>query len=262
MTANTNILWEYRSHQKRTGAPNLLSKDEFEGLGGFISVFGFGPEAAHFVSQTGRTSGIGSFPLYADTLYLDFDDNEEAMERSTKTLYNLGNSFRLYDTGGRGYHIHIPIVPIHRVGLNYYMKKVCADLFPGADLSIFKSTGVIRLPGTYHSKTGKSKVLKAAYTGKVMNIDDHRPKNFVPVKQYYEEDDDQLRYWLLQDITMKVGQGDRNNHAFHIAATCCRLKMPKLEAASMVEDWNREYCCPPLGVNEVKAVLNSVYRRN
>ena len=182
--------YEFRRAKNRSGSPVLLSPDEFTGRAGFISMFGFNDQAEEFIASGRSTAGVDRFPLYSDRLYVEFDDNAAAEDKAINKLKELGYKFCVYHTGNRGHHIHIPITPVERTGLHHYMKAVATAMFKGCDEGIYKATGIIRIPGTVHASTGNKMVKVYEHDGKVMDIDDHRPRSYVPVKRVQEVDKD------------------------------------------------------------------------
>lgn len=256
------IKYEYRSSQGRHGKPDLRTKDEFGGCGGFISVFGFPEQASEYIEELGATRGVGQFPLYMDTLIIEFDDNPRAEKQSIGWLKNNSIQHIVYHTGNRGHHIHIPIKPKTVINLPHYIKSVVRKLFPGADDSIYKPTGVVRLPGTYHSKTRKPMVPISQGGGKILDVDAHRPKGYIPVKPItIDEDPEFLDLMLTRDLNRSVYEGGRNNAGFNIAATSVKLKLDKSVAEDLLTEWNSTRCYPPLRDSEIKTIINSAYRR-
>lgn len=253
--------YEYRATGKRMGAPTLLPKNRFEGLGGFVSLFGFNQEVVDYISHTGATRGIGKFPLYADKLKLDFDNSPEAEKKALNWLREKGIGYILYNTGNRGHHIHIDIEPMERVGLAYYFEAVVKNVFPGADSKIYKPTGVIRLPGTYHAKTGHKMTLIEEYSGKKMRISDHYKLKYVPVKQVGDVDKDMLDFWFTRDLNRDVGEGDRNTHIFNLAATAMRLNIDKDVTIQLIAEWNAKHSHPSVRDSEMLATIKSAYGR-
>lgn len=255
-------LYEYRSTSVRKGAPILLPKEEFQGLSGFISMFGFTEDAAKYIQDTGATRGIGKlFELYADTLKLDFDDAPDAEKRALGWLKENGINHKLYRTGNRGHHIHIDIEPMEMRGLAAFFSSVVASLFPGADINIYKPTGIIRLPGTYHAKTGGKMELVEEYKGSVMNLLSYRRKIPVPIARNHETvDKEQLDYWLTRDLNRSVGKGDRNTHIFSLASTAQKLNLDYNLAVELISNWNQAYCSPPVRGGEMMATIRSAYK--
>ena len=257
----TQLKYEYRATGRRTGKPRLLNKDNFDGLAGFRSLFGFDGPAVDYIESTGATRGIGRYSLYMDLLILDFDDNPEAQEKAKAWLDSNGYSYSTYTTGNRGQHIHIPIEPLHTVGLAPLVKNIVSSVFPGADTSIYKPTGVIRLPGTYHSKTGAKMCLLTKKSGKMMSLLEHKPKGFVPLPKYMEEQDPlQLEAWLIRDLHKYVGDGGRNNHLFNICATAIKLGHDYDTTEELAKMWNSNYADPPIRDGEFFATLRSAFR--
>jgi len=255
-------LYEYRSTSVRKGAPILLPKEEFQDLSGFISLFGFPQDAADYINDTGATRGVGKhFPLYADTLKLDFDDAPDAEKRALGWLKEKGINHRLYRTGNRGHHIHIDIEPMEMKGLSGFFASVVSSLFPGADINIYKPTGIIRLPGTYHAKTGGKMELVEEYKGTIMHLMSYKRAIPVPlIRDNGSVDKEQLDYWLTRDLNKSVGKGDRNTHIFSLAATAQKLELDYNTAVELISNWNQAYCNPPVRGGEMMATIRSAYR--
>ena len=255
------IKYEYRSTGRRTSKPKLLKNYEFRGLAGFRSLFGFSKEAIDHIEYTQATRGVGKFPLYMDTLILDFDDNPLAQEKAKEWLEEKGYGYTTYTTGNRGEHIHIPIEPMQQIGLAPLVKSIVQKLFPGADESIYKPTGVIRLPGTYHSKTGSKMCKLNDIKGTKLRIINYKPEGFAPIPYgLKEQNPEQLEAWLIRDLHKYVGDGGRNNHLFHICATAIRLGYPFETTEELARSWNETYASPSIREGEFFATLKSAYK--
>jgi len=257
----TLIYYEYRPHKKRHGKVDLRTKDRIGGVGGFISVFGYGPATSEMIKDQNGTYGLANTKLNSDLFYLDFDDNDDAYHLSLTTLDTLGVQYKAYHTGGRGYHIHIPIEPIQRVGLGHLMKKIAEEKFPGSDLSLYKTSGMIRIEGTKHVSTGGKKMQVLDKPGKVLNLDSIKLESkFVPTLYTNEESKDALRVKLIKLMESYIDQGGRNNHGFRIAATCRSLELDRDQAEKAVSQWNSRKCNPSMKLAEVSSIINSAYR--
>lgn len=255
-------LYEYRSTSVRKGMPIMLPKEEFIHLNGFISLFGFSQDAVDYILSTGATRGVGKhFALYSDTLKLDFDDAPDAEKRALGWLKERGINHRLYSTGNRGHHIHIDIKPMEMRGLASFFASLVGSLFPGADVNIYKPTGIIRLPGTYHAKTGGKMKLVDEYKGTIMNLLEYKRVIPVPVvRDSGPVDKEQLDYWLTRDLNRSVGKGDRNTHIFSLASTAQKLDLDYNLAVELISGWNQTYCHPPVRGGEMLATIRSAYK--
>lgn len=130
----------------------FLPQDLVTSRTGFRSVFGF-------ETQPISSKGLAQYPVYSDTLFVDFDDGLESpgyLKLITILTYNEFN-FKSYASGSKGVHVHVQIEPMYGLAVPYSQKVFMQGLDVGCDLSIYRPSSLIRLPGTVHDKTGKRK---------------------------------------------------------------------------------------------------------
>lgn len=134
---------------------------------GYASVYMFSEEDASAIRDSGSSAGFARFVVYADTLTLDLDKGDRQLKRVREAL--IGYAYSVYESGGKGYHVVIPLTEM-MVGKSvpYSQKKWVEALNVEADLSLYQSGHIIALPGRRHPKSGKRKVLVDVVQGKLL----------------------------------------------------------------------------------------------
>ena len=256
----TNIVlkYEHRMHQKRHGAIKLLSRAEADMKSGFRSIFGLGPDAVKQIELQGNGTNLGQFPLFCDNLILDFDNNEAAENRAEKKFVDRGFAYTKYFTGNRGHHFHIKIKPLYKVGLAPMFRAFTETHFPGVDSGVYKPLGMIRIPGTRHSKTGK-RMIKVTEAGSLtMDMEAMMPKGFAPTLET-EYDPANLELRMMGLLTRTVHEGKRHTIGWSIAKLAKELDIERPWITKRLEDWNTSFCTPPMGDSELYGIIRRTY---
>ena len=255
------IYYEYRPSVQRAGAPRLISAEQVDNVTGFVSVYGFDEQGKQFIEENRSTRGIQGNTLYSNVLYIDIDDDDAYAKEVEKRLDAADLGYWMYNTGGRGYHFHIPIVPM--VGRDVAYKQRCwvKHYFPGADDSLHKTTGVIRTPGTFHEKNpGKFKQLVKRQEGQILEIN-LRDVPAQATKRLKTDDEDYDNDAILDDLLMTpVRSGSRNNELYKRGFFCKEVGYTVEEATNILQVFNRTFTFPPLREDEVYRIARSVYR--
>jgi hypothetical protein len=255
------IYREYRPGVRRTGPIMLMTADEIYGRSGFISVYGFDEETAKDMRDKGGSYGLRHATLYSSCLFVDVDDNDLAAAEIERTLVGRQIKFDKYHTGGRGWHFHIYIAEMIGKDVVYRQRRWVQQNCPGADLSLYKSSGIIRLPGTYHSKNpGKRKELISQHDGDILEI---TTKGLPPVIGNYgispEAHDDTEA--ILDDLLMRrLGSGGRNDGVYKLAMLFNKLDYGLEYTLNILTKYNATMVCPALGHAELASVIKSAYR--
>ena len=124
---------------------------------GFRSVYGFHPDHAKEISKRGNSKGFSEYPCFADELFIDIDTGDEGREKAEALVQKAGLKYKLYSSGGKGYHIVIPCKPIYSFNVPYSQKKFVESLGITPDESIYRFSGIISLEGRIHRKTKQPK---------------------------------------------------------------------------------------------------------
>ena len=258
------ILYEVRSTSQRLVYPiKLVTADELQFYTGFQSQYGYPEQTAEVIRRQSGTFDLAGQPLYADMLFIDFDDNPEAAHECQQTLIDRHVGFTMWDTGGRGFHFHIPHQPLVSSELPTWHKEYVREHFPHADWKIYKTSAVIRLPGTYHAKhPGKFKKLVYTGLGNLLHLPPAVAAGFKPTAGVAGDVETAERV-LDNLVLMTVGKSTvgRNNHLFKIAAACKDTGRPSDVALDICLMWNQTNSIPPLTYTEVENTVASAYRR-
>jgi len=255
------IKYEYRSQLIRFGAPHLLPNGVAQSIVGFSSVYGFPEETATCITTIESIKGIQGLPLYSDTLYLDID-NSEFIPEVEAVLRNKGVGFSKYTTGNRGCHFHVPCEPVISPILPSIHKAFVENWFPGADLSLYKYSGIIRNVGTWHIKNpGRRKELLEEVPGKLLVLDILPPKNRSKTFLVYEElDDTEADFQLGCMLLRNISEGKRNNTLFMMAFLAKTAGYDTEEATDILWGYNCSHVSPPIECQEFKTIIKSCYR--
>jgi hypothetical protein len=148
-----------------------VSDIDFKTLRGFRSVYLYGQEAYNQIIEQQAVRNLSQFPVYSDTLFVDFDDGENSKDQFAKILETSGHGYDMYFSGKKGYHFHVPIEPMWGASVPYSQKMWVSSLgIESVDTSIYRHTGLFRLPGTIHQSTGKKKELIKSFEGRKVEI--------------------------------------------------------------------------------------------
>lgn len=130
---------------------------------GFRSVYGF-------LDKPKSSKGLIDLPVISDTLFLDFDTGFQDANVMAHKLRTDNISFFAYTSGSKGVHIEIPIVSMTGVLVPYSQECFVKREFMNADLSLYRASSLIRLPGTKHAKTGNIKSPIDVFIGNKLSI--------------------------------------------------------------------------------------------
>lgn len=258
-----NVLYEYRPGLKRMGPPKLLSKNALTSVVGFTSVFGFPDYAQEHIKSSKSTANMHNVDLYCDLLYLDFDNDPDAEDKAEQWLNSEGIKYNIYHTGNRGKHFHIPIKPLSGRGLPYKLKQWVASYFPNADLSIYKPSGIIRLPNTPHIKNpGSFKKCINRYDGVLLDIDKYETNTTFEFNAHHHDDDldpQEIAEKVLLYVFQLVSEGGRNEHLNKIIWACKNGNLDRETCEKFVTFWNNNYCIPKQNDNECQYRIQRMY---
>jgi hypothetical protein len=127
---------------------------------GYRSVFSWSLEDANLAYSAGTVKVLKDKPAFADTIFVDFDNNEKGAMGFKETLDDQDFLYEMYTSGGRSIHFHIPMVPQYDIRTPHSVRKFMENFKQfGYDPSVYNYCSLFRLPGTTHEKTGKPKQL-------------------------------------------------------------------------------------------------------
>jgi hypothetical protein len=252
---------EVRAGLRRNGPPRLVPLDEVGKHQGFRSVFAYEGEVAEYIRESKSTSGLRGLPVYADTLFVDFDNGPADV--LIALLQDRGIGYQLWHSGGRSQHLHIPIEPISGVWVPSALKRWMKKNAPGADLSFYHPAGMYRLPGTYHAKNvGQRKHLLDQRSGdKLVIHEPPTPQLHVPTAT----DSDFNVADLYAHSLISAAPGERQPRAWFLATKAFELGWDMEQVLEHLRWWNDTQCDPPHSdsvlVRQAQSALQQLHYR-
>jgi hypothetical protein len=248
---------EIRPALKRVGPPVLVPENLAESFTGFRSVFSFPKEVVKSINDAGNMAGLGDKTINCNTLFLDFDSNPKAEAEAETWLMDHKIGFEEYFTGNRGKHYHVPIEPISGHDTVANIKRFVRGVFPDADESIYKASGIFRLPGTYHEKNpGERKRLIQTVRGNTLRVESKEafPMPLVAVESTLTSNEQ-----FLAALFRPIGEGGRNTKFFVLGCLAKDIGLTLDEAYDVALNYNATNCWPPLEASEVFSATRSAY---
>jgi len=239
--------------------PALIPIDELTTQTGFRSMYMFSEEMKNHIEAIGNMSNLQHWSVTSDTLFVDFDDNQEAADKMIADMAPY--DFTAWHSGGRSIHLHIPIKEMSGRAVPNLQKQWMKENYPLADLSIYKTVGIYRLPGTYHVKYpgNQKELIQENITGKNLEID-VKIKPPISLPGYVFEEDKDYNEWLDSLLFFYTKSGGRNNQASLITYVSKKAGKTKEQARELLNLWNNAYCRPPLDNSELGNILERKWR--
>lgn len=245
---------EVRSTVRRLGPPKLVLLSDVLKYRGFRTIVGYDAKSAENICITGTTQGLQGKEVYADTLFMDFDNHDPIEFRQWLQQSEL--SYEEYHSGGRSVHFHIPIVPVFSDWITIAMKFWVKKHAPTADISFYHNAGLYRLPGTYHAKyPGQYKRLIAAKAGTELLL---TRAGVVSLPHAVVTKGPEAFFAML---SQRKTEGQRQPFLWRLAVVGLEAG---LTLSQVIEDalwWNERYCDPPHPPHIVQQQCESAYRR-
>lgn len=259
------IKYEYRRSLKRSGKPILKTKEECLKGQGFISTYGYPEEVQKVIEENKGTYGLQGMSVVSDLIYIDIDDNPEAAALTDLVLMDMGISYTMYLSGSPdSFHFHIPIVRMEGPNVPAIHKQWVLENFKGVDESIYRTSGIIRISGTYHKKhPGNFKYPVDTTTGKILDLTDYKKKSECVIPKFtmkVEVDKEMLESRFNQMLFTRDYSDSRNGYVFRLAAMAKDIGFSFDEALEKIEIYNDLMVDPQLKHGELRATVNSAYR--
>jgi hypothetical protein len=226
---------EIRPGLKRSGKINLVPTNRVSFYRGFRSVYAFDDATRDLILDTNSTANLRGTAVYADTLFTDFDDHNPVDFRDFLVKSGLGYSE--WYSGGRSYHFHIRLHPLCEVWLPQACKTWVRQHAPTADLSFYSTSGMYRLPGTFHSKyPGQSKQCLNFYDGTSLVLEAPEiPSSTHPFVGKVPGDTD---FWVLLHYPKPPGQ--RTSYIWLLGTTAAEAGIGLADACRNILVWNSQ----------------------
>jgi hypothetical protein len=213
------------------------------------------------IKEQGGTFGLSSMPLYTDRVILDFDDAPEDYERSVAYCLKQDWDFDAYLTGNRGHHIHIYVVPYSEPGVHIRSATWASAHFKGYDDTMFKCSGVTRIPGTHHSKTGRKMVrVDGSRSGVTPDIRDAKLSIPTVAHNLGEDTNEDRRVIFSLMLNKRIRKGGRNEYAFKLAACGLDSGVDPKDLQMLLEYWAVTNARPIMSATEVKTIVDSAQK--
>lgn len=138
---------------------------------GYASVYCFKEQDAKEIIASQSSAGLSRYEVFTDTLTLDLDNGPAQLTYVQELLQLRGLGYSVFESGGKGYHVVIPLYQMMRgTNVPYSQRKWVEELDVGADLSLYQAGHIISLPGRLHPKTGKRKALISSQPGGLLSL--------------------------------------------------------------------------------------------
>lgn len=228
---------------------------EVENFLGFRSVYMFGDAAYNQIKEQNAVRSLSKFPVYSDTLFVDFDDGDASIESFKKILNTSKIEWKMYFSGSKGYHFHVPIEPMWGKHVPHSQKEFIRGLgVTTADTSIYKHTGLFRLPGTYHKSTGNPKELVDSSEGNTLNLPYIEPEASFDVITGAVGELAKALNWGYSTVIEEPGEGSRHNSllavAKHLIAAGASMDTTYEMCLLIHNTWERGYDDPEEKIKE------------
>ena len=242
------IVYEYCA-KKHDRKGRFLPREQFAGLTGFRSVFGFDLAEVDGLRAKGTSKGVTTTAktFYADEIVIDFDNGEDATALQA-VCAEWPYAVTCYASGGKGLHLHIPCDPFSDPQLPAMMAAWVARHLPEdwkADQHLYQPAQIFRLIGTVHELTRKKKVLLWEQRGGRADLSNETPLPKL-IKRVYKEPDyasDPLQHigMGLMQWNASAPEGSRTQTLWSLAKrfrTCGLSQDATLELMMLVnESW-------------------------
>lgn len=250
-------LVEVRARLKRVGLPKLVPLEDVYQHTGFRSVFAYPPDVADTIMQQGSTQGLQGRTVYSDELFVDFDKDTDDISDLLGALWDDQIHHSVWTTGNRGVHVHIAIEPMLGPMVPQSQQAWVRKNYATADASIYIHSGIVRLPGTTHAKTGlpKQKV-QAIKSDNRLEI-----PMLTPPPALVSTEATRVVGTFHQHLLRTKREGGRRQYVWHLATLAAMEGLDLATACKSIMWWNSRNCYPALPEAVVIERCTSVYRR-
>jgi hypothetical protein len=137
---------------------------------GYRSVFLFLPDAAAEIKASRSSSGFKQYPVVSQEVFIDLDGGEAQLVRAEAAL--VGLKYAVWESGGKGFHIVLPTETLTGTEVPEAHRQWVDSLRIDADLSLYRASSLISLPGRIHPKTRRKKTLVKMLDGAQLVVPD------------------------------------------------------------------------------------------
>lgn len=146
--------------------PEILKKHD----PGYASVYMFTKEAADEIKAARSSRDFKQYEVIADEIIIDLDGGEPQLGRCRIPLQGIG--YEVWASGGKGFHVRIPTGRLVGNDVPDAHRQWVDSLGVDADLSLYRASSVVSLPGRVHPKTRIKKTFVEWVDGAMPHIPD------------------------------------------------------------------------------------------
>lgn len=171
---------------------------------GYSSLYGF-------LEKPSSAIGLNKKSVYAEEITLDLDGGDDELAIAEEILQEYGYGYRVYSSGGKGYHVMIPHYPASGLHLPYSHLRWVQDHKLPHDVTLYQHGRLLSLPGRIHPKTKQRKRLVKEVLGEMAFVHIQEPEIVVAEPKFSDADD--LKTAVVRLCSLVVNgpsQGDRH----------------------------------------------------
>tara|TARA_R110002126_G_scaffold42101_1_gene121985 strand:+ start:9242 stop:9838 length:597 start_codon:yes stop_codon:yes gene_type:complete len=181
---------------------------------------------------------------------MDCDHGDKGMLEISGKLQALGLRHYIYDSGGKGYHIYVPLTErMTGVHVPYSHRCWVKDMGFGdlADKGIYQTGHLIAAPGRVHTKTGRKKVFLKEVPGDYLTIPYVEPEILFTGTDFAVEPDKLLiGISGLQDLIEQPQAGFRHTRIWSVSQALAEAGMEQSTCEAVMlfmnSTWDEPKC--------------------
>ncbi len=201
---------------------------------GYCSLYYFLQHDAEKIMRAGSSKGLNQYPVFTNRLVMDFDNGDDTIWDDLSKIWDLGAPFRMYTSGGKGYHVEIHTEFMKGTHIPHSHKCFVEELGVHVDFGLYRHDRLLSNPGRVHPKTGlKKKIIFEVPHGKPLKIPEVIPVKKTPVIE--SNDSHMLRQGigrLNSALALEPGIGDRHMLLWGVAKD---LKLSGLDFETVLD---------------------------
>jgi len=225
----------------------------------FYSMYNFTGEVLSQVRASKSTAGLQGLKMNSNILFIDLDSHEEAdrakVREALKDYY-----YEEYFSGSKGYHWHVRHQDVTSEHLVHSHKEFIKDLGIEdiVDTSIYRESGIIRIPDSIHETTGKKKEFLFCNEGKE-DLELPIKKSPPWLTEHTEEGTEEAKLRYKRNLLRKVDVGGRHRH-FYILY--CSGRAAGRSPSEIMEDiqWYNDRLSDPKDESQLKREIKGFFK--
>lgn len=214
-----------------------------------------------FVNKPTSASNLGGLEVSADCVTLDLDGGLPDLVKAESILQAHGLGYEVWESGGKGYHVHIHHDETRSIHLPNSHKEWVDNLGLPNDPTLYQHGRLFSLPGNAHPKTKKKKTLVKQVEGDkaVIVIKESQ----APVFNFKEAGGMELQSALFRLLNLcgaSATPGGRHMAMWQMAMDLRRAGLSYETAEELLQGVNSQWQNPK-SEEEVKKAVQGAYKR-